>query len=166
MDRETKAYSEVKELLGNASSAWEKLTAHIRYHYEMDEIWKAGNPKHKHYNNLYFKRGGKSFAIAALRQGHFLVAVVLGAAEREKFETQRAEFSEAVLALYDEAETLHDGKWLGFELYDDALIDDIIKLLEIKRKPNRKILPKNMDNCGKLDIGLPHGEITKILLGE
>ena len=54
----TKPYMEVKELLGSSISAFEKLAGHIRFYYEMDEIWWAGNPNHKHHSNLTFKRGG------------------------------------------------------------------------------------------------------------
>ena len=163
MDRPIKPYDEVKAMLGNASPAWEKLTGYIRFHYMVDEIWAEGKPTHKNRNNLYFKRGGKSFAILGIREGHFIVVVVYGKDEREKFEQRRREFSEAVQKEYDAAETLHDGKWLGFYVYDDTLIDDIIKLLLIKRKPNSKVLPKSMDGCGCLDIGLSHDDITKLL---
>jgi len=163
MDRPTKSYAQVEVMLGHASAAWEKLIGNIRYYYEIDEIWAEGKPTHKHYNNLYFKRGGKSLTTLVLREEFFIVCVVLGAKEREKFDEQRTEFSEAIRKEYDAAETLHDGKWLGFEVRDDSLVDDIIRLIHIKRKPNRKILPKNVEKCGRLDIGLSHEEITKYI---
>lgn len=160
--RPTKPYEEVKALLGNASAAWEKLTGHIRYNYVMDEIWAEGKSTHKNFNNLYFKRGGKTLAIFAIREGHFIACVVLGKDERTKFDEQRELFGETVCKEYDNAENLHDGKWLGFQIYDvdTKLIEDIIRLLDIKRKPNRKILPKSLEKCGCLDIGLSHEEIT------
>jgi len=52
---------------------------------------------------------------------------------------------------------------LGFEMRDDSLIDDIIRLLQIKRNPNRKVLPNDIEKCGKLDIGFSHEEITKFI---
>lgn len=163
MDRATKPYSEVQTLLKGASSAWEKLIGHIRFYYEMDEIWQEGKPTHKNYNNLYFKRGGRSFTIFGIREGYFIACIVLGKDEREKFDAGRDEFSETVCKEYDNAKTYHDGKWLGFDVSDESLIDDIIRLLEIKRKPNRKILPDDFKKCGKLDIGLSHQDITKLL---
>ena len=166
MDRPTKPYAQVKAMLGDASPAWEKLTGHIRFHYVMDEIWAEGKPTHKNRNNLYVKRGGKSFTILGIHEGYFMVCVVFGKAEREAFEQCRHEFSEAVQTEYDAAETLHDGKWMGFDVYDDTLVDDIIKMLSIKRKPNRKVLPKSMEGCGRLDIGLTHEEITSRLISE
>ena len=165
MERPTKLYEEVSTMLGTASPAWEKLLGYIRYHYVMDEKWAEGKPTHKHYNNLFVRRSGKSFIWLSLRDGYFLATVTLGKDGQDKFEEQRDTFAEAVRKKFDEAEALHDGKWLGFEVRDDSLIDDIIRLLQVKRKPNRKVLPKSLEKCGCLDIGLSHGEITNRLCG-
>ena len=164
MDRPTKPYEQVNAMLGGASAAWEQLLGYIRYNYVMDEKWAEGKPTHKHRNNLFVRRGGKSLVSLCIREGCFIVCVVLGRDEREKFEAQRESFGEAVCKEYDEAETLHDGKWLGFELRDDALVDDIIRLLHIKRRPNRKILPESVEHCGRLDLGLSHEDITNLLI--
>jgi len=164
MDRPIKPYAEVHALLGNAASAFEQLAGHIRYTYVLDELWEEGNPNHKHYNNLRFRRGGKTLITLCLREGCFIACVVLGKDEREKFDVQRERFSAEVCKAYDEAETYHDGKWLGFELYDASLVDDIIHMLLLKRKPNRKIFPEHMEQCGKLDIGLSHEEITERIM--
>jgi len=164
MDRPTKPYSEVKAMLGDASVAWEHLIGYIRFHYEMDEDWAEGKPTHKHFNNLFIKRSGKALLSLHLRDGFFLVSVTLGGKEREKFEEQRATFGEVVCNVYDAAETLHDGKWLGFEVRNESLIDDIIRLVQIKRKPNRKKRPKDIEKCERLDIGMSHDSITKYVM--
>jgi len=164
MDRPTKSYEQVKAMLGKASCAWEKLAGYIRYNYVMDEVWDEGNPKGKNYNNLRFRRGGKTLATFCVREGYFIACVVLGKDERAKFDEQREAFGETARKEYDDAHTYHDGKWLGFEVYDDLLIDDIIRLLSIKRKPNRKVLPESLERCGCLDLGLSHEEITSIII--
>jgi len=164
MDRPTKPYIDVKTMLGDASAAWEHLIGYIRYHYEMDENWAEGKPTHKHFNNLFIKRSGKALLSLHLRDGFFLVSITLGGKERIKFEEKRAEYGKIVCNVYDAAETLHDGKWLGFEVRDDSLINDIIRLIQIKRKPNRKTLPKDIEKCGCLDIGMSHVEITKSIM--
>lgn len=160
MGRPIKPYEQVKSMLGDTSAAWEKLLGYIRYHYIVEEKWAEGKPTHKHYNNLFVRRGGKSFIGLSVREGYFHVTVTLGKVEREKFDAQRDTFGEAVCKQYDAAETLHDGKWLGFEVRDESLIDDIVRLLQIKCKPNRKILPESLEKCGQLDIGLSHEDIT------
>ena len=72
--------------------------------------------------------------------------VILGKEERLKFEKDRANYSKEVQKIYDETQTYHDGKWMMFEPVDAALFDDFIRLLRIKRKPNRKLI-NNFDFC-------------------
>ncbi|MCL2745817.1 MAG: DUF3788 domain-containing protein, partial [Coriobacteriia bacterium] len=110
---------------------------------------------------------GKSLIILSIREDHFKACIVLGKNEREKFEEQQEAFSEAVRSVYDEAHTYHDGKWLGFDIYDDSLIDELIRLLHLKRKSNRKVLPENITEaeCGRLDLGLSHEDITNAIEG-
>ena len=64
--------------------------------------------------------------------------IIFGKDERTKFEDIRTTLSNAVCRQYDEAKIYHDGKWVMFEPTDTAVLDDYIKLLAIKRKPNRK----------------------------
>ena len=65
------------------------------------------------------------------------VMVILGKEERLKFEKERGAYTEEVQRVYEEAQTYHDGKWMMFEPTDTALFDDLIRLLGIKRRPNR-----------------------------
>lgn len=64
--------------------------------------------------------------------------VILGKEERIKFEENREGYSKEVQRIYDETQTYHDGKWMMFEPTDTSLFDDFIRLLAIKRKPNRR----------------------------
>lgn len=64
--------------------------------------------------------------------------IIFGKDERAKFETIRSTLSGAVCRQYDEAKTYRDGKWVMFEPTNTADFDDYMRLLAIKRKPNRK----------------------------
>lgn len=64
--------------------------------------------------------------------------LILGKDERLKFENDRASYAKEVQRQYDAAQTYHDGKWLMFTPTDTSLFDDFIRLLNIKRKPNKK----------------------------
>ena len=64
--------------------------------------------------------------------------IIFGKDERTKFEENRESYSSGVQKIYDEAQTYHDGKWIMFYPEDSLMFDDFMRLLEIKRKPNRK----------------------------
>lgn len=124
-------------ILEESKEAWEKIITGIRSNYIMDEQWYEGKRESPYRDELKFRRGGKTLITLYIREGFFRAVVILGKNERMKFEGKQTEFSDATRKIYDETNTLHDGKWLTFDVYDIGLIDDIIKLLHIKRKPNR-----------------------------
>ena len=64
--------------------------------------------------------------------------IILGKDERLKFETERENYAEEVQEIYEEAQTYHNWKWIMFEPVDTSLFQDFIRLVRIKRKPNRK----------------------------
>ena len=64
--------------------------------------------------------------------------IIFGKEERTKIEEMRNEISPSILEIYDTAETFHDGKWVMFNITNNLIIEDLKKLLFIKRKPNRK----------------------------
>ncbi len=53
-------------------------------------------------------------------------------------DADRSNYSKEVQKIYGDTKTYHDGKWLMFEPTDTTLFDDFVKLLGIKRKPNKK----------------------------
>jgi hypothetical protein len=63
------------------------------------------------------------------------VLVVLGRAEREKFEERRYFWSTSLVKLYDESRTYHDGKWLTIPIMsaDDRI--EVTDLMSMKRPP-------------------------------
>lgn len=128
---------ELAELTGeNLCDVWAELCARIDELYDMECIWNSGG---KAWDYEYkYRRGGKTLCALYARKDCIGFMVVLGRAEREKFETYRMEFSDEVQKIYDETETYHDGKWLMFTPENADLFEEFVRLLKIKRKPNRK----------------------------
>ena len=115
---------------------WNSLRTLIVEHYDMDTSWdEGGNAWTYEYK---YRRGGKTLCGLYARENCVGFLVILGKDERLKFEHERETFSAEVQRIYDETKTYHDGKWLMFEPTDTSLFDDFIRLLRIKRKPNRK----------------------------
>ena len=115
---------------------WNKLCALIDENYDMDHLWDKGGKAWKY--EYKYRRGGKTLCALYARENCIGFMIVLGKDERLKFVNDREHYSEEVQRIYDETQTYHDGKWLMFEPADTSLFDDFIRLLGIKRKPNRK----------------------------
>lgn len=128
---------QMTELVGKSLwEIWEKLCALIDEKYDMDCLWNNGG---KAWTYEYkYRRGGKTLCALYARENCVGFMVILGKDERLKFEKDRENYSKEVQRIYDEAKTHHDGKWIMFEPIDTSLFDDFIRLLGIKRKPNRK----------------------------
>ncbi len=61
------------------------------------------------------------------------VLVVLGRAEREKFEERRYFWSPPLVKLYDESRTYHDGKWLTVPILSMDDRNEVTDLMSMKR---------------------------------
>ena len=104
--------------------------------YDMDQTWNNGGKKWIY--EYKFKKGWKTLCAFYFKQNVLGFMIIFGKAERTKVEEIRKELSPDVLETYSNAQTFHDGKWVMFEITDDSLLEDLKKLLLIKRKPNRK----------------------------
>ena len=115
---------------------WNQLCTLIDEKYEMERLWGTGG---KAWTYEYkYRRGGKTLCALDARENCVGFMVIFGKDERQKFEQDREDYAEEIQRVYDEAQTYHDGKWMMFEPVDTSLFDDLIRLLGIKRKPNRK----------------------------
>lgn len=65
----------------------------------------------------------------------FSVLVVLGRAEREKFEQRRYTWSPKLVALYDGARSYPDGKWLTVAISSKDDRHEVMELVSMKRPP-------------------------------
>ena len=104
--------------------------------YDMEQIWNTGGKK---WNYEYkFRKGGKTLCAFYFKDNTLGFMIIFGKDERTKVEKIRNELSSSVLETYDNAETFHDGKWVMFNITNNSIIEDLKKLLFIKRKPNKK----------------------------
>lgn len=115
---------------------WSQLCALIDEKYDMDCLWSKGGKAWKY--EYKYRRGSKTLCALYARENCIGFMIILGKEERLKFEKERDSYANEVQRIYNEAQTYHDGKWMMFEPRDTSLFDDFIRLLMIKRKPNRK----------------------------
>ena len=137
MSEKIPSQSTMTDLLGQPLfEVWQKLCVVIDEKYEMERLWSAGG-KNWIYEYKY-RRGGKTLCSLYAKDNRIGFMIIFGKNEREKLEEIRDTLSDAVCRRYDEAKTYRDGKWVMFEPTDTSEFDDYMKLLAVKRKPNRK----------------------------
>lgn len=129
--------AEMAELVGRPLyEVWKALAARIEASYAMECTWNSGGRAWKY--EYKYRRGGKTLCALYARENCIGLMIVFGKEERTKFEAERGSFAGEIQTVYDSAQTYHDGKWLMFEPADTVLFDDLMRLLRIKRKPNRE----------------------------
>lgn len=117
-------------------SMWNKLIDAIDSLYDVDRIWNKGFGAWK--IEYKYRRGGKTLCTFYAKENVANLLIIYGKAEREKFEKIKECVSKQLQEIYEKAEILHDGKWLWIPLNNEASVADIIEMLKIKRRPNRK----------------------------
>ncbi len=127
----------LKELLPEKTlEIWYNLTAELDKLYDVDRLWNKGfgcwEIEYK------YRRGGKTLCTFYAKKDDAVILITYGKAEREKFEEIKASVSPSIQSIYDSTETLHDGKWLWIPIDEQLNIPDMISMLKIKRRPNRK----------------------------
>lgn len=140
----------------------------MRGKYRLDEA--AG----KYYNIdcVKFRQGKRTILSINIHDDRYDFQIIFGKAERDKFEARRAGFSQKINDIYDGNKTLADGKWMLIPVADLETLEEVKRLIEIKKKPNRKPFPKEnaiYSDCGMrcdLCVHYTGGTITEELRSE
>ncbi len=94
--------------------------------------WLYGGKKHGW--ALRHKKS-KSFFTLIPEKNRLALLIVFGAEERSKVENIRNSLSKYTQKKYDGARTYHDGKWLVLTVDSDRIVEDVMRLLAVKRRP-------------------------------
>lgn len=128
---------ELQQIMGKEKfKAWTEINSFIEKNYNVESMWDKGGKTGIY--ELKYRRGGKTLCALYPRELGLKILVIFGKVEREKFENSRQEFTQYISDFYDNTHQYHDGKWLYLDYNRDLLVDDIKKLILIKKKPNRK----------------------------
>ncbi len=128
---------ELQKLVGSDKlKIFGTLCEYINNTYEMEKTWNSGGKKWDY--EYKFRKSSKTLCAFYFKKDVLGLMIIFGKDERNKVEEIKEEFSKKALDIYDSAKTYHDGKWVMFDMQDISLVEDIKKLLLIKRKPNKK----------------------------
>lgn len=120
----------------NATSSWVQLQDFLATSYNLHtQEPQFGGQKYGWC--IRYRRGGKTLCTLYPEKNGFTILIVYGKKEVEKFTDHKSEFSEQLVSLFRETKQLHDGKWLWIQICESKLLEDIKKMLAIKRRPRK-----------------------------
>ncbi len=116
----------------SARGRWRSLTAHIEETYKSAPLIVysvcSGQPGW----NVKYKKGSKALCTLYPEPDSFIALVALGQADLVKLDAVRPSYTPYVLELADGARLFNNTKWLMLRIMDDAVLDDVQKLLRLK----------------------------------
>lgn len=127
---------EITDFIGEpAKGAWEKLRRFLTENYDIvpEMIFDK-----KHGWDVRYRKSGKTLITLTPEKGAVRILIVLGREESAKALSMRKQLSPKMYGLILKTKQLHDGRWLWIRLFQTQDVEDIEKLLPIKRKPKKK----------------------------
>lgn len=132
MDREHQpASEEILDALGPSAGHWQMLTTYLDEAYGIEPTFV---PPSKNYGwDLKYRKGGRTLVSLVPDRGGFTALVVLG--EKEVDAVRQLELGGHVRDVFDGATQLRDGRWLFISVKSARDVEDVERLLAVKRKP-------------------------------
>lgn len=129
---------EMMEFLGKkAGSVWKSLAEYLATNYDHVPTMEPDSDRLE--GTVRYRKSGKTLITFYPKEGELTVLIILGKKEVEKFEAARKEFSPAIVELFENTKQYHDGRWLHIKVPGPGTIEDIKKLLHMKRKPGKSM---------------------------
>jgi hypothetical protein len=127
--------AEIASALGAVAPLWESLAGYVEKTYDVEPVY--GRPSKRYGWDVKYRKGGRTLLSLTPDEGRFTALVVLG--EKEATAARALDLGEHVQRIFDEAEPLHDGRWLFVPVESGRDVQDIESLLAAKRRPRRGV---------------------------
>lgn len=127
---------EILSTIGAPAGCWTALRRYIAETYKIEGELKIGSAKYGWF--LTFRKGGRPLCDMFPENGAFTALVVLGGKETSQAKTMLDSFGPTVRACLETSPMFHDGCWLWIRVQDPRDVEDIQRLLLLKRKPAKK----------------------------
>jgi hypothetical protein len=123
---------EMVRFLGKqAGNLWKRIVVYMSENYDFKPVREKGDLD----ASIRYKRSGKTLLTLYPKKGELTVLIIFGKEEVEKFARSKNEFSPEIVELFENTKQYHDGRWLHIKFPPFENLEDIKKLLSIKRKP-------------------------------
>ena len=119
---------EIRLVLGYKYELWERVIRTVEADDRVSGEWTTWGGGW----NVRYRRGGKSLVALYPQQGGFVAQVVLGRAQAEQ--ALALDLGDEVGKMLRERPQLRDGKWLYIPVLTAADVEDVERLIELKRQ--------------------------------
>ena len=131
---------EITDFIGEpAKLVWVRLSQFLRENYEIvpELIFDK-----KHGWDMRYRKSGKTLVTLTPEKGAVRILIVLGRDESVKALSMKEELSPKMHIVIENTKQLHDGRWLWIRLFQTREVEDIERLLSLKRKPKKNKIEK------------------------
>ncbi|MFX1330090.1 MAG: DUF3788 domain-containing protein [Promethearchaeota archaeon] len=123
----------VKFLGKQGGRMWKAITQYLGNNYEFEPVRENDELE----STIRYRKSNKTLITFYPKKDELTVLIIFGKKEVEKFENSKDEFSSEIVELFENTKQYHDGRWLHIKVPPIEDIEDIKKLLHIKRKPKK-----------------------------
>lgn len=134
-DREPTEEEMVRFLGRQAGKMWKQIAHYMRENYDFEPVREKGGLD----ATIRYRKSGKTLLTFYPKRDEITVLIILGKDEVQKFESSRGDFSPEIVELFASTKQYHDGRWLHIKVPPFDNLEDIKKLLLMKRKPKKHI---------------------------
>jgi len=88
--------------------------------------------------NVKYKKSGKALCTLYPEKDKFVALVVLNGQDMQLFDLVKQSYTSYLNSLYDNCKLFNGTKWLMISVTDDAVLEDVKKLMQLKLAASRK----------------------------
>ena len=117
------------------SELWENLNAFLEGTYKIQPKLSYSRCSMQPGWNIKYQKSGKSLCTLYPMEGFFIALVVIGSKESFETELLLPSFCKYTQSLYQNTAFSAGGSWLMIDVTEHAILDDVIRLIQIRAKP-------------------------------
>ncbi len=112
---------------------FDALCKHVETEYESKPVLEYSKCSMQYGWNVKYKKAGRTLCTLYPKEGTFLALIVIGEREQAETEFKLPLFTEYFQQLYRETKTGMGQKWLMVEVKDEAVLEDVLQCIAIRR---------------------------------
>ena len=123
---------EIADFINN--DLWEELNDFLQEGYDIEPTYSysvcSGQPGW----NVKYKKAGRALCTLYPMNGYFIVLVVIGAKEEVEAGLTAPSCTKYIQDMLSSSVSIMGGRWLMINVTDENILDDVKKLIQIRRK--------------------------------